>query len=228
MLSLPADARANMNDLSIVVGNKNYSSWSLRAWLVLKQTGAAFEEIVIPLDRPETKEKLRVHSPSERVPVLKHGGEIIWESLAIAEYLAELFPAAKLWPSHASARAVARAVSNEIHAGFLALRTHMPMDVRGRYPGKGRGHGVDKDIERVADLWRECRHRFGGGGDYLFGPLTIADAMYAPVVSRFITYDVELDNINAAYRDAVWRWPAMQAWAKAASDEPWVIEQAVI
>ena len=217
-----------MNDLSIVVGNKNYSSWSLRAWLVLKQTGAAFEEIVIPLDRPETKEKLRVHSPSERVPVLKHGGQIIWESLAIAEYLAELFPAAKLWPSHTSARAIARAVSNEIHAGFLALRTHMPMDVRGRYPGKGHGHGADKDIDRIAGLWRECRNRFGGGGDYLFGPFTIADAMYTPVVSRFITYDVELDNISAAYRDAVWRWPAMQAWAKSASDEPWVIEQAVI
>ena len=217
-----------MNDLSIVVGNKNYSSWSLRAWLVLKQTGVPFEEIVIPLDQPETKEKLRAHSPSERVPVLKHGDETIWESLAIAEYLAELFPTTKLWPSHPSARAVARAVSNEIHAGLVALRTHMPMDVRGRYPGKGRGHGVDKDIDRIADLWRACRNRFGGGGDYLFGPFTIADAMYAPVVSRFITYDVELDHIGAAYRDAVWRWPAMQEWAKSASDEPWVIEQPVV
>lgn len=217
-----------MNDLSIVIGNKNYSSWSLRAWLVLKQTGAAFEEIVIPLDRPETKNKLQTHSPSQRVPVLKHGAETIWESLAIAEYLAELFPAAKLWPSHPTARAVARAVSNEIHAGFVALRTHMPMDVRGRYPGQGCGHGVSKDIERITGLWLECRDRFGGGGDYLFGPFTIADAMYAPVVSRFITYDVELDRVSAAYRDAVWRWPAMQEWAKSASDEPWVIEQAVV
>lgn len=216
------------NDLSIVIGNKNYSSWSLRAWLVLKQTGAPFEEIVIPLDRPETKAKLRVHSPSERVPVLKHGGETIWESLAIAEYLAELFPAAKLWPSHPTARAVARAVSNEIHAGFTALRAHMPMDVRGRYPGRGRGHGVDKDIERITDLWRGCRNRFGSDGDFLFGSFTIADAMYAPVVSRFITYDVELDHTGAAYRDAVWRSPTMQEWAKSANDEPWIIEQPTI
>jgi glutathione S-transferase len=218
----------SINDLSIVVGNKNYSSWSLRAWLVLKQTGAPFEEIVVPLDRPETKAKLRAHSPSERVPVLKHGGETVWESLAIAEYLAELFPASKLWPSHPTARAIARAVSNEIHAGFVALRTHMPMDVRGRYPGKGRGHGVDEDIERITDLWRGCRNRFGSDGDYLFGSFTIADAMYAPVVSRFITYDVALDHTGVAYRDAVWRSPAMQEWAKSADDEPWTIEQPVI
>jgi glutathione S-transferase len=217
-----------MNDLSIVIGNKNYSSWSLRAWLVLKQTGAAFDEIVIPLDRPETKEKLRAHSPSGRVPVLKHGSETIWESLAIAEYLAELFPAARLWPAHPTARAVARAVSSEIHAGFVALRTHMPMEIRGRYSGKGCGRGVDKDIDRIADLWRACRNRFGNDGDYLFGRFTIADAMYAPVVSRFITYDVELDDVSTAYRDAVWGWPAMQAWATAADDEPWVIEQPVV
>ncbi len=217
-----------MHDLTIVIGNKNYSSWSLRAWLMLKQTGAPFNEIVIPLDRPETKDKLRVHSPSGRVPVLKHGSETIWESLAIAEYLAELFPMARLWPTHATARAVARAVSSEIHAGFLALRTHMPMDVRGRYPGKAHDRGVDQDVDRIVGLWRTCRDRFGSDGEYLFGQFTIADAMYAPVVSRFITYDVKLDEFSAAYRDAVWRWPAMQTWAAAAGNEPWIIEQPVV
>ncbi|NIR30944.1 MAG: glutathione S-transferase family protein [Gammaproteobacteria bacterium] len=217
-----------MKPVRLYIGNRNYSSWSLRAWLALKRTGAAFEEVVIPLDRPDTARKLRAHSPSARVPVFKHGRRTVWESLAIAEYLAEQFPTARLWPREPAARAVARAVSAEMHAGFVALRARMPMDVRGRYPGIGRTPEVAADIQRIVELWTECRRRFGGGGEFLFGRFTIADAMYAPVVSRFVSYGVTLDGKAAAYRDAVWRWPAMREWVQAAAREPWVIEEPVL
>ncbi len=212
-----------MSELCIHIGNKNYSSWSLRAWLALKQTGAAFAEVLIPLDQSDSRERLRSHSPSGRVPVLRHGDLVVWESIAIAEYLAERFPGARLWPASPAARAVARAVSAEMHAGFVALRTHLSMDMRSRYPGRGRTAEVAEDIGRIITLWTECRARFGSGGDYLFGSFGIADAMYAPVVSRFVTYGVELDGVAAAYRDAVWAWPALQEWVTAAHAEPWVI-----
>lgn len=212
-----------MSELCIHIGNKNYSSWSLRSWLALKQTGAAFAEVLIPLDQSDSRERLRSHSPSGRVPVLRHGDLVVWESIAIAEYLAERFPGARLWPASPAARAVARAVSAEMHAGFVALRTHLSMDMRSRYPGRGRTAEVAEDIGRIITLWTECRARFGSGGDYLFGSFGIADAMYAPVVSRFVTYGVELDGVAAAYRDAVWAWPALQEWVTAAHAEPWVI-----
>ena len=216
-----------MEQLHLYLGNKNYSSWSLRAWLVMKQSGAPFRETVIPLQQDDSRDALCAHSPSCRVPALEHGDTVIWESLAIAEYLAERFPGARLWPERSQARAIARAVSNEMHAGFAALRTHMPMDVRGRYSAgrRVREPGVSEDIDRIVRLWADCRARFGEGGDFLFGAFTIADAMYAPVVSRFITYAVELDQSAASYRDAVWRHPAMKEWAAAAQAEPWVLEQ---
>lgn len=213
-----------MTGLHLYLGNKNYSSWSLRAWLVLKQTGAPFAETVVPLYREDSPERLRHVSPSRRVPVLKHGDLILWESLAIAEYLAEQFPEAGLWPQTPAARALARAVSNEMHAGFSALRSHMPMDMRARHPKHPQSHAVMVDIERIVSIWSDCRARFGSGGDFLFGPCTIADAMYAPVVSRFITYDVVLEDIAARYRDTVWKWPPMQEWIEAAVAEPWVID----
>ncbi|MFO1431556.1 MAG: glutathione S-transferase family protein [Candidatus Competibacteraceae bacterium] len=212
-----------MNDLCIYLGNKNYSSWSLRAWLPLKQTGVPFREVIIPLSQADSREQLRAHSPSGRVPVLTHDRLIIWESLAIAEYLAETFPTARLWPAVPAARAVARAVSAEMHAGFAALRTHLPMDMRRRYPSREWPAEVGEDIRRIVELWTDCRRRFGAGGDFLFGTLSIADAMYAPVVSRFITYGVELDGPAAAYRDAVWAWSALQEWVQAAAVEPWTI-----
>ncbi|MFQ5994682.1 MAG: glutathione S-transferase family protein [Acidiferrobacterales bacterium] len=216
-----------MEQLHLYLGNKNYSSWSLRAWLVMKQSGAPFRETVIPLQQDDSRHELCTHSPSCRVPALEHGNTVIWESLAIAEYLAERFPDAHLWPERLQARAVARAVSNEMHAGFAALRTHMPMDVRGRYPAGDRARQPDvlEDIDRIEQLWADCRMRFGEGGDFLFGSFTIADAMYAPVVSRFITYAVELDQSATAYRDTVWHYPAMQEWAAAAQAESWVLEQ---
>jgi glutathione S-transferase len=208
-----------MAEFTIVLGNKNYSSWSLRPWLVLKRTGAPFDEIVIPLSTAETGSRIRVHSPSGRVPVLKHNDFVVWESLAIGEYLAELFPAARLWPADRRARAHARAISHEIHAGFAALRTHMPMNVRASFPGKGMTPEVKADIDRIVALWTEARARFGTSGELLFGHFTIADAMYAPVVTRFRTYGVALPATAQAYADAVWALPEMQVWVAAAKAE---------
>jgi len=211
-----------MSTRTLIIANKNYSSWSLRAGLVLMRTGLDFEEVVIPLDIPETKAAIAAHSPSGKVPVLRENGLTVWESLAICEYLAETAPEAGLWPADAGARAVARTVSAEMHAGFAALRSNMPMNIRGHFPGHGRAPGVDADIARIAAIWTFCRERFGKGGDLLFGGFSIADAMFAPVVSRFRTYGVELPEPCRAYGEAVWALPEMQAWAAAAAAEPWV------
>jgi glutathione S-transferase len=209
-----------MAKLSIIIGSKNYSSWSLRAWLALEQTGAPFDEVVIALDRPETKGEIARHSPSGRVPALHDGERVVWDSLAIAEYLAERFPEAGLWPADESARAIARAVSAEMHAGFSALRQNMPMNMRASAPGRGRAPGVDEDLARIFAIWRECRERFGAGGPFLFGRRSVADAMYAPVVSRLTTYGVALDETAAAYSRAIWELPAMQRWLAASRLEP--------
>ena len=213
-----------MAELSITLGNKNYSSWSLRGWLAVKQTGAAFGERVVRLDLPGTREELLAASPSARVPVLQHGDLMIWDSLAIGEYLAERFPKAGLWPADSAARAVARAVTAEMHAGFAALRRELPMDLRNGYPRRDLAPGTARDVSRIVDIWQDYRMRFGAGGDFLFGGFSLADAAYAPVVSRFVTYDVALPEVAAAYRDAVMAWPAMIEWAAAAEAEPWIIE----
>ena len=209
-----------MTNLTIILGNKNYSSWSLRAWLALQATGAEFDEIVIPLWLDGAKEKILAHSPSGKVPALRHGDVVVWESLAICEHLAEAFPDAGLWPADPTARAAARSVSHEMHAGFMALRRAMPMNCRAAKPGKGMTDGVVADIERVTAIWRDCRTRFGSGGALLFGEFTIADAMFASVASRFRTYDVTLDPVAAAYVEAVHALPAMRSWLGAAEAEP--------
>ncbi|MFI5021729.1 MAG: glutathione S-transferase family protein [Alphaproteobacteria bacterium] len=209
-----------MADITIVIGNKNTSSWSLRGWLALKATGAAFEEILVPLHRPETKAEILRHGGGPTVPILKHKGTVVWETLAICEFLAEAYPAARLWPEDAAARALARAVSAEMHAGFAALRTNMSMDMRALKPGQGLADGVESEIDRICAIWRQCRERYGQGGPYLFGSFSAADAMFAPVVSRFVTYAPRLDALSAAYRDALWRWPAVQEWYEAAKREP--------
>jgi len=215
-----------MADLTIYLGNKNYSSWSLRPWLVLKQTTVAFDEVVIPLYQPTSKETVLKYSPSGRVPALKHGETIVWESLAICEYLAESFPNFDLWPRDPAARAVARAASNEMHSGFLALRRHFPMNIRSSFPNRERVPEAQADINRVMAIWRDCRTRFGEGkGDFLFGHFTIADAMYAPVVTRFRTYRVELEREADLYCDTITAMPAMLEWAAAARNEPMIVEQ---
>lgn len=199
-----------MAEFTLVVGNKNYSSWSLRAWLMLKQAGADFDEELIPLYLPGSRNELMRLSPSGRVPVLRHGELTIWETLAIGEYLAELFPAAGLWPEAKDARAVARSVSAEMHAGFAALRGYFPMNMRSAFPNRAATSEAQADINRIAAIWRDCRKRFGGEGDFLFGDLSIADAMFAPVVSRFRTYKIDLDAEAQRYSDAVWALPTMQ------------------
>ncbi|HEY7689199.1 MAG TPA: glutathione S-transferase family protein [Dongiaceae bacterium] len=218
-----------MSDLTLYIGNKNYSSWSLRAWLALKHAGARFEEVVLPLYQPESPELLRRHSPSRRVPALRHDAFVVWESLAICEYAAELLPEAGLWPADRETRAVARAVANEMHGGFGSLRTHLPMDIRGRRPPGTRLDAARADIERVQQLWRDCRGSHGsrgahGAGPYLFGGFTIADAMFAPVATRCITYGVPLDSVGAAYVEAIMADAAMREWVAAANAEPWTIE----
>lgn len=210
-----------MDDLTLVIGNKAFSSWSLRPWLALKRTGRPFREIVIPLRQPDTAARIAEHSPSGRVPCLRHGDRVIWDSLAICEYLAETVPEAALWPADAHARAVARSVSAEMHSGFAALRTFMSMDLKAFRPGVGRNAESEADIARVFALWRDARSRFGAGGPFLFGDFSIADAMYAPVVTRFLTYGVEMDGLCGDYARAVMELPAMVEWVAAAKAEPW-------
>jgi len=204
--------------LEIVVGNKNYSSWSLRAWLMLKKTRQPFEEVVIGLDRPDTAENIRKYSPSGRVPVLLSGNLTVWDSLAIGEYLAETVPAAKLWPQDDEARANARSISAEMHSGFAALRTHCPMKMKERIQQDTPQEALD-DAARVRAIWTSTRERHGQGGPFLFGAYTIADAMYAPVVSRFRTYGLPLTGEAAAYAEAVWNDPDFQIWYEAARSE---------
>jgi glutathione S-transferase len=215
-----------MAELTIYLGNKNYSSWSMRPWLALKHTGVAFEEVVIPLYEPTSRATILGYSPSGRVPALKDGEHTVWDSLAICEYLAERFPDARLWPEDRIERARARSVSAEMHAGFAALREHLPMNIRSSFPGRGVTPEVQADINRIAAIWIQCRTRHAAGGPFLFGHFTIADAMYAPVVTRFRTYRTPLDEIAQAYADAVWALPAMQEWAAAAKNEPMVIDSA--
>lgn len=215
-----------MAEITIYLGNKNYSSWSLRGWLAIKLAGVAFDEVVIPLDEADSRETILRYSPSGLVPVIHHDGNVVWDSLAIGEYLAETYPDAGLWPSNSTARALARSISGEMHAGFAALRTHMPMNVRASFPNRGREPGVTNDINRITAIWRDTRSRFGGGGPYLFGEaFTLADAMYAPVVSRFRTYRVELGDAEQDYADAVWEHPALKEWREAAKDEPMIIDK---
>jgi glutathione S-transferase len=207
--------------LKLVIGNKNYSSWSLRAWLALKQTGAPFEEVLIPLDQPTTAREIAQRSPSGRVPCLIDGTLAIWDSLAICEHLAERFPDAGLWPKDPAARAIARSVSAEMHSGFPTVRAQMGMDLRATRPTPHSSPALALELARIQALWADCLQRFGQGGAFLFGEACVADAMFAPVVSRFRTYGVPLQGPLATYADAVWTLPAMQEWAAAARAEPW-------
>ena len=213
--------------LRLVLGNKNYSSWSLRGWLMARIAGIEFEEQLIPLDLPETQPAIRKLSPSGRLPVLLHRGLAVWESLAIGEYLNDLKPEVGLWPAAAAARAHARSISCEMLAGFAELRANMPMNIRASYPGKGLTPTVRGEIERIAGLWRDCRKRFAGASakddGFLFGSISAADAMYAPVVTRLRTYGVTVDSDGDAYCKAVLAHPPMKEWIDAAKNEPWLI-----
>jgi glutathione S-transferase len=215
-----------MSDLTIVIGNKNYSSWSMRPWLALKKTGRAFREENILLRQAETKGRILKHSGAGQVPILKHGAVMVWESLAICEYLADAFPDAELWPADRAARAHARAASTEMHAGFASLRENMPMDVTHDRRRESRADLVQDEIARIAGIWREARRNFGAKeqGDFLYGGFTAADAMFAPVVTRFRTYGVMLDEICTRYMNAVLEWPGFKEWEAGALAETAVIE----
>ncbi|MFO1070684.1 MAG: glutathione S-transferase family protein [Geminicoccaceae bacterium] len=211
--------------LTLVMGSRNISSWSFRPWLALRQSGLAFGETVITLRRPDTVERIARVSPTGKVPVLLVDDRPIWDSLAICELVAELQP--ELWPEDRVVRAHARAVSAEMHSGFADLRTFMPMDFTARFgpPGKLLS-GVARDIGRIEAVWTDCRERYGADGPFLFGRFSVADAMYAPVVSRFVTYAVSLRPEAAAYVTAMQSLPAWQEWAEASAAEVTEREQA--
>src|SRR5208282_174691 len=211
--------------LHLVIANKNYSSWSFRPWLAMKVAGIAFEETLISLDAPDFKSRLAALSGAGKVPVLIDGDTVVWESLAILEYLAEKSPAAALWPQHPAARAHARAIASEMHAGFLPLRRQLPMNVRRPVRPLALDDGAAANVTRIDAIWSECRSRFGAGGPFLYGAFGAADAMYAPVVSRFHTYAVEVSVAARAYMRAVMALPAWSEWREAARHEPWVLPE---
>ena len=208
-----------MSRLQLVIGTKRYSSWSLRPWLALKQAGLPFEEVSITLRQPNTKQQILAHSPSGKLPLLKDGGLLVWDSLAICEYVAEMACAVPIWPENRGTRALARSISAEMHSGFQGLRQHLPMDVLEKIPMEQIPEDAKPDIERIQAIWTDCRARFGAGGDFLFGRWSIADAMFAPVATRFDTYGVKLDPVSQAYVEATLALPAMQDWIEAAKAE---------
>lgn len=207
--------------LHLVIGNKNYSSWSFRPWFAMKVAGIAFEETVISLEAKDFKARVTALGSAGRVPVLIDGDVRIWESLAILEYVADKFPAAGLWPQAPAARGHARAIAAEMHAGFLALRRHLPMNMARPVRPRKLDEAAAADAARIDAIWSECIAR--SGGPFLFGPFGAADAMYAPVVSRFHTYVTEVSAPAHAYMDAVMTLPAWSEWRAAARREPWVL-----
>jgi glutathione S-transferase len=207
----------------LVIGNKNYSSWSMRGWLLLRALGIDFEQVQLKFHTEEWRKNIGRWSPAGLVPVLWLDGEPVWDTLAIAETVAERWPDRHAWPRDARARSVARSVCAEMHAGFHALREAMPMNIRGSYPGRGMSPEVAKDIDRIVASWTMCRERFGQGGALLFGAFSAADAFYAPVATRFMTYGVRLPEVARHYVDAVLALPAVQEWSAAARAEPEVI-----
>ena len=210
-----------MAPLTLVIGNKNYSSWSLRPWLFMKHVGLEFEEILVPLDTPDTREQIDRYTPSGRVPVLRQGTLCVWDSLAICECVAEI--SGKGWPQAREARAVARAVCAEMHSGFATLRSLWPMNARARNRRTAVTAALEADVERIDEIWNDCRGRFGGGGPWLFGEYSIADAMYAPVVLRFNTYGARISQTARWYMASVLEDPALQEWLQAAKQETWTI-----
>lgn len=209
--------------LKLILGNKNYSSWSLRPWIAMRQAGLDFTDEVIPLYEPGSAERIAKYSPTGKVPVLLDGDMVIWESLAILDHLADRFPKAQMWPAEPKARAHARAVAAEMHSGFAQLRRHCPMNMRRVQKRRELTAEVAADVRRIERIWTECRERFGEGGPFLFGKFGAADAMYAPVVSRFHSYAIGVGAAAEQYMAAVIALPAFNEWRDAGVSEPWVM-----
>jgi glutathione S-transferase len=214
----PILSGAKKSNFRLVIGNKNYSSWSMRPWLVMNTFGIPFEEIMIILDRPDTIQKISEYSLSGRVPVLLGDDLVIWDSLAICEYLAERYPLSNLWPESVAARAMARSICAEMHSGFSHLRTAMPMNIKAHFSGKGRTAGSQADIGRISEIWEECLSIYGAHR-FLFGDFSIADAFFAPVVMRFKTYGVSLAPALQAYCERIEAHPAVMQWVRGALSE---------
>jgi glutathione S-transferase len=229
--------------MKLVIGNKCYSSWSLRPWLLMRAKGIAFEEVLLPfgptMDDPTWKAKILAYNPAGKVPVLVDDAITVWDSLAIAEYLAERFPEAGIWPADRAARAHARCISAEMHSGFGSLRSACPMNLGKRYAGRDRGSKVTADVARITAIWGEARERFGDtvsrtlghgspqptlAGPFLYGDFCAADAMFAPVVTRLDTYGIQVDAGTRAYMDAVLNHPAYEKWLQDALEEPWIVD----
>jgi glutathione S-transferase len=211
-----------MSDLTLVIGNKNYSSWSLRPWILMRHLGLTFQEMLIPLYQPGSQDEIEKHCPGRKAPTLHHGEIRVWESLAICEYLTEL--TGRGWPKDPQARAMARSISAEMHSGFSDLRNAWPMNASGRNRRVPVTPGIQANVDRVEAIWSDCRRRFGArGGPWLFGEYSVADAMYAPVVLRFNTYGERFSDDTRAYLATVIADPAMQEWMSAGEKEPWKI-----
>jgi glutathione S-transferase len=212
--------------LTLVIGNKNYSSWSMRPWIALKGASIPFDEVVIPLYTGDAdKQRILSYSKSGKVPVLIDGATTVWDSLAIIEYAAERFPDARLWPDDAGKRAHARSVSAEMHSGFMALRNECGMNIHRPVRAKSLSDDAKANIARVVDIWNECRALYAADGPFLFGRFTAADAMYAPVVHRFRTYAIEVSGAAADYMTAMQAFPAFQQWTEAALNETLLIDR---
>lgn len=212
--------------LTLAIGNKNYSSWSMRPWMALKAAGIAFEEVVIPLyTGPADKQRILDVTRSGKVPALVDGGITVWDSLAIIEYVAERFPDAGLWPKDVASRAHARSISAEMHSGFMPLRNECGMNIHRPVRSKPLSDDAQSNIARIQDIWTDCRARYGGQGPYLFGAFTGADAMYAPVIHRFRTYDIEVTPPVRAYMDTMLANAAFREWTEGALAETLVIEK---
>lgn len=219
---------ATLRPMKLIIGNKNYSSWSLRGWLACKQSGLAFEEIIVPLygDEWDAQKRQDDLAPSSgKVPILWDGEAVVWDSLAIVEHLADKVGRDRFWPKEEDARAMARSMAAEMHSGYLALRKQCPMNVRRRVEDAKIDEDARGDVVRILTLWAEARARFGKGGPFLFGSFSAVDIFYAPVVSRFITYGIAVPGFAVAYMQAVWEHEWLQNWIEAAEAEDWVIEQ---
>jgi glutathione S-transferase len=207
--------------LALVIVNKAYSSWSFRPWILMRHFDIPFTETVIPMDRAETRAEILRHAPTGKCPSLRDGDVVVWDSLAIIEYLAEAFPDSAIWPRERAARARARALSAEMHSGFVPLRSHLPMNTRRTPSPRDLPADVVADIARIEAAFADTRQAFGAGGDFLFSDFSAADAMFAPVVSRFHTYAVAVSPVTRTYMDAVQALPAYKAWLADADAEPW-------
>jgi len=214
-----------MSDLKIIIGTKNYSSWSLRGWLAVRHTGLPFDEIKLRLDTPEFYERIKEFSPTSCVPALCDGDVRVWDSLAIIDYCARIAPEQFWWPEDKAAYANARSIAAEMHSGFMGLRGNAPMNMRGRWTGLTLSDAVQKNVDRIDHIWSDARTRFGAGGDFLFGDFSAADMMYAPVVSRFETYGIKVSDTAQAYMDAVLAHPYIQEWKADAATESQVVHQ---